>query len=119
MIVTAYNALEVDAKDILEEVEAINETCYNILHLRHITVTNIHMAYRLCNRIRDLVAKNDYYREELTGLIEIKGKFIYLKVDGRKPKIKIQEKYGGTLTARPWWLTVSPIVNKGDRTFRE
>ena len=118
MLVTAYNALEVDAKDILEEVKDINETCYNILRLRHITVTNIHMAYRLCDRIRDLVATNDYYREELTELIEIKGKFLYLKVDGRKPKIKIQEKDGGTLTARPWWLTVSPIVNKGDRTFR-
>ena len=118
MIVTAYNALKVEAKDILEEVKSINETCYNILRLHHITVTNIHMANRICDRIRDLVANNDYYRGELTGLIEIKGKFLYLKGDGRKPKIKIQEKYGGTLTARPWSLTVSPIINKGDRNFR-
>ncbi|MBO6031802.1 MAG: hypothetical protein J6Q22_10140 [Prevotella sp.] len=118
MIVTAYNALEVEAKDILEEVKSINETCYNILQLLHITVTNIHMAYRLCDRIRDIIAKNNYYREDLTGLIEIKGKFLYLKVDGGLPRIKIQEKYGGTLTMRPWSLTVSPIVNKGDRNFR-
>ena len=118
MIVTAYNALEVDAKDILDEVQAINETCYNILHLRHITVTNIHMGYRLCARIRELIAKNDYYRQEITELIEVKGKFLYLKLDGGKPKIKIQEKYGGDSTPRPWWLTVSPITNSGDRNFR-
>ena len=119
MLVTAYNALKVEAKDVMEEVVSLNETCYNICNLRYITVTNIHMGERLFKRIRDMV-KNDYfYGRHITELIEVKGKFLYLKVDGGKPKIKIHEKYGGTLTARPWWLTVSPIVNKGDRTFRE
>ena len=118
MIVTRCNALEVDAKDIMEEVIGINETCYNILHLNYVTVTNIHMWERLYKRIMDLVAKDYFYRRKITELIEVKGDKLYLKVDGGLPKIKIQEKYGGTLTTRPWWLTVSPIVNKGDRNFK-
>lgn len=117
MLVTGYNALEVENKDIMEEVVSVNETCYNICQLRYITVTNIHMCSRMCQRIRDLVAEDYSYGEKVTELIEIKGRFLYLKLDGRSPKIKIQEKYG-TLTLRPWWLTVSPIVNKGDRCFR-
>ena len=118
MLVTAYNALQVEDKDIMEEVIGINETCFNILHLRYVTVTNIHMGERVCKRIRDLVAKEYFYGQKITELIEVKGRNLYLKVDGGKPKIKIQEKYGGTLTARPWSLTVSPIINKGDRNFR-
>jgi hypothetical protein len=118
MIVTSCNALEVEDKDIMEEVIGLNETCYNICHLRYITVTNIHMGERVCKRIRDLVAKDYFYGQEIKELIEVKGKSLYLKVDGGLPRIKIQEKYGGTLTRRPWSLTVSPIVNKGDRNFR-
>lgn len=118
MLVTSGNALEVDDKDIIEEVIGLNETCYNICHLRYVTVTNIHMGEKVCKRIRDLVANNYYFGQEITELIEVKGDKLYLKVDGGLPKIKIQEKYGGTLTLRPWWLTVSPIVNKGDRNFR-
>ena len=117
MLVTGYNALEVDDNDIMEEVVDINETCYNICHLRYITVTNIHICVRMCNRIRDLVSRDYFYGRKITELIEVKGKFLYLKLDGGSTRIKIQEKYS-SLTARPWWLTVSPIVNKGDRTFR-
>ena len=117
MIVTAYNALEVEAKDILEEVKSINETCYNILHLRHITVTNIHMAERMYERVKRLLMQNYHYGISISDYITAKGEHLYLKVDGGKTKIKIQNKYGG-LTARPWWLTVSPIVNSGDRCFR-
>ena len=117
-LVTAYNALEVVDKDVWEEISSINETCYNIMCLSYITVTNIHMRESLCNRVRNLVAKDNFYGQKIKELIEMKGKFLYLKLDGKKPKVKIQEKYGGDLTARPWWLTVSPIVNKGDRSFR-
>lgn len=117
MLVTAYNALEVENKDIMEEVIDINETCYNICHLRYITVTNIHMSERMCQRIRDLVAENYCYRQRISDLIEVKGKYLYLKVDGSTTKIKIQEK-SSCISPRPWWLTVSPIVNKGDRVFR-
>ena len=117
MLVTGYNALEVDAKDIMEEVIGIHDTCDSICRLRYTTVTNIHICERLCQRIRDLVARNFFYRRGITDIIEVKGRFLYLKLDGTSVKIKIQEKYG-TLTLRPWWLTVSPIVNKGDRTFR-
>ena len=117
MLVTGYNALEVGDKDIMEEVIGINETCYNICHLRYITVTNIHICERMCKRIRDLVSRDNFYRREITELIEVKGKFLYLKLEGGSPRIKIQEKFS-SLMARPWWLTVGPIVNKGDRTFR-
>ena len=116
-LVTAYNALEVGDKDILEEIDSINETCYNIMRLSYITVTNIHMSERLCGRVRDLVAKDNFYGHEIKELIEMNGKFLYLKLNGKKPKIKIQEKIS-CITPRLWWLTVSPITNKGDRTFR-
>ena len=117
MLVTSYNALQVEDKDIMEEVIWINETCYNICHLRYTTVTNIHMSERMCQRIRDLVARNYFYRQSISELIEVKGKYLYLKLDGSTKKIKIQEKIS-CITPRPWWLTVSPITNKGDRTFR-
>ena len=117
MLVTGYNALEVDDDDILQEVIDINETCYNICHLRYITVTNIHMSKRLCQRVRDLVSRNYFRGQSIRELIETKGNFLYLKLDGSETKIKIQEKCGN-LTLRPWWLTVSPIVNKGDRVFK-
>lgn len=117
MLVTAFNALEVEDKDIMEEVIGINETCYNICHLRYITVTSIHMSERMCQRIRDLVTGNYFYRQSISELIEIKGKYLYLKLDGSTTKIKIQEKIS-CISPRPWWLTVSPINNKGDRTFR-
>ena len=117
MLVTAFNALEVEDKDIMEEVIWINETCYNICHLRYVTVTNIHMCDRMCQRIRDLVASSYFYRQSISELIEVKGKYLYLKLDGSTTKIKIQEKIS-CISPRPWWLTVSPINNKGDRTFR-
>ena len=118
MIVTSCNALVAEDKDIMDEVIGLNETCHNICSLRHVTVTYIHMGERVCYRIRDLVAQDYFYGKKITELIEVKGNSLYLKVDGGLPRIKIQEKCGGTLTMRPWSLTVAPIVNKGDRNFR-
>lgn len=118
MIVTSCNALVAEDKDIMDEVIGLNETCHNICSLRHVTVTYIHMGERVCYRIRDLVAQDYFYGKKITELIEVKGNSLYLKVDGGLPRIKIQEKWGGTLTMRPWSLTVAPIVNKGDRNFR-
>jgi len=117
MLVTGYNAHEVPSEDIANEVGDINATCSSILHLNHITVTNIHMAERMYERVKRLLMQNYHYGISISDYITAKGEHLYLKVDGGKTKIKIQNKYGG-LTARPWWLTVSPIVNSGDRCFR-
>lgn len=117
MMVTGYNALEAPSEDIARELSDINATCSSIMHLRLITVTNIHMGERLFLRIKKLLTNDYCYGIRIADYIEEKGEHLYLKVDGSTTKIKIQNKYG-QLTARPWWLTVSPIANRGDRVFR-
>ena len=117
MLVTGYNAHEVPSADIANEVSDINATCSSILHLRLITVTNIHMCERMYDRVKKLLGQNYHYGISIEDYIVAKGEHLYLKVDGGTTRIKIQNKYG-SLSARPWWLTVSPVVNSGDRIFR-
>ena len=117
MLVTGYNAHEVSSEDIANEVSHINATCSSIIRLSHITVTNIHMAERLYERVKNLLATDYHYGISIADYVAAKDEHLYLKVDGGTTKIKIQNKYG-SLSARPWWLTVSPIVNSGDRFFR-